>query len=184
MEPYVPVTSSVCNVFPVVASTYVTVALSLFAVYVTFTVLSVESAVTFVLALTVAGFAVYPGMVGDCTAGKPLSVVVQSEYEITWCVTMSTVAVRLNVTVSVTGLAACLPVPAYVYVIVSVTVFVKSATLSGLFVAVSVRVLWAKTILYTGTVPSWVKVTPVCGKSSDTILNPLSMYCSIFGAGL
>ena len=79
MEPYVPVTSSVCNVFPIVASTYVTVALSLFAVYVTLTVLSVESAVTFVLALTVAGFAVYPGMVGDCTAGKPLSVVVQSE---------------------------------------------------------------------------------------------------------
>ena len=54
-------------------------------------------------------------------------------------VTLSFVAVRVNVTVWVTGLAACLSVPAYVYVIVRVTVFVN-VNLSGLLSGVSVVV--------------------------------------------
>ena len=62
-------------------------------------------------------------------------------------VTLSFVAVRVNVTVWVTGLAACLSVPAYVYVIVRVTVFVN-VNLSGLLSGVSVVVPWTKTTWY------------------------------------
>ena len=95
--------------------------------YTTVIVVSASLATIPVTSAIVCLSATYPVITGDVTASKVVSplLAIHSPY-VTVPVTASTVAVRLNVTVSVASSAAVVP-SAYVYVMVWVTDSFKSA---------------------------------------------------------